>query len=248
MTETVHHYCGDAGRRYQAEKRAVPDLAYDWVARLRAEKFAPYVGASDVVFEYGVGLGWNLAMLKGRRRLGYDVAEFLGPGLEARGIEFVPETGSLETGSVDYVICHHTLEHLQAPVLALREMKRLLRFGGRIWLSVPYERERRYREFHPDEPNHHLYSWNVQTLGNLLVEMGFVLGEARLGRFGYDRFAAVLSLRWGWGERGYRCIRRILHLLRPVWEVRVLGSQPAGAPGASVDVEGPQGRGCGGTG
>jgi SAM-dependent methyltransferase len=143
MTDTVDHYCGDAGQRYQAEKRAVPEAAYDWVARLRAEKFAPHVAAGDIVLEYGIGLGWNLAMLKCRRRLGYDVAEFLGPGLETRGIEFMADTAAVEAGSVDVVICHHTLEHLLAPALALKEMCRLLRSGGRIWLSVPYERERR---------------------------------------------------------------------------------------------------------
>jgi SAM-dependent methyltransferase len=240
MAESAHHYLGDAGRRYQAGKRAVPDAAYDWVARLRAEKFAPHVGTDDTVLEYGAGLGWNLATLKCRRRLGHDIAAFLGPGLEERGIEFVADTKELGSGSVDLVICHHTLEHLVAPAVALQEILRLLRPEGRIWLSVPYERERRYRSFDPGEPNHHLFSWNVQTLGNLVAETGFLVGTARLGRFGYDRFAAVRSLRWGLGERGYRWIRRGLHLVRPIYEVRVIGHKPSriGGGGAPQDGRG----------
>jgi SAM-dependent methyltransferase len=146
----------------------------------------------------------------------------------------------LGSGSVDLVICHHTLEHLVAPAVALQEILRLLRPEGRIWLSVPYERERRYRSFDPGEPNHHLFSWNVQTLGNLVAETGFLVGTARLGRFGYDRFAAVRSLRWGLGERGYRWIRRGLHLVRPIYEVRVIGHKPSriGGGGAPQDGRG----------
>jgi SAM-dependent methyltransferase len=221
------HYRGEVGRRYHTDKRGIPDRAYPWVARLRATKFARHVHAADAVLEYGVGAGWNLAFLNCRKRLGHDVAPFLASTLESHGIEFVPDTGTVEAETIDVVICHHTLEHTRAPAMALTELRRLLRPQGTLWLSVPYEKERRYRRFRPDEPNHHLYSWNVQTLGNLVEELGFELVEASLGRFGYDRFAAVQACRLGLGERGYRLIRGALHLARPGWEVRVLARKPA---------------------
>jgi hypothetical protein len=88
-------------------------------------------------------------------------------------------------------------------------------------LFVPYERERRYRSYHPGESNHHLYSWNVQTLGNLIEDMGFKVMTAGIQKFGYDRFAAVLADRLGLGESGFRLIRISLHLLRPAFEVRI---------------------------
>lgn len=226
MDDSIEYYRGEEGRRYHGEKRGVPEQAYAWIARLRAVKFLPYVNPTDVVLEYGVGAGWNLALLPCRRRLGHDVATFLASTLEAHGIDFVPDTGSLETGTIDVVICHHTLEHVLAPAVVLTEIRRLLRPNGTLWLSVPFEKEARYRRFDPAEPNRHLYSWNVQTLGNLVQECGFTLMKLSLGRFGYDRFAAVHACRWRLGERGYRLIRALLHLARPGLEVRALTGKP----------------------
>jgi SAM-dependent methyltransferase len=222
MDDSIEHYRGEQGRRYHAGKRGMPEEANAWIARLRAVKFLPHVNPGDVVLEYGVGTGWNLASLPCRRRLGHDVATFLAPTLEAQGIEFVPNTASLETETIDIVICHHTLEHVRAPAVVLTEIRRLLRLDGTLWLSVPFEKESRYRRFNPAEPNRHLYSWNVQTLGNLVEECGFTLTEISLGRFGYDRFAAVHACRWRLGEPGYRLIRAMLHLARPGLEVRAL--------------------------
>jgi hypothetical protein len=95
-------------------------------------------------------------------------------------------------------------------------------------LFVPFEKERRYRRFAPTEPNHHLYSWNAQTLGNLVTDAGFELREARLARFGYDRFAATWACRLHLEEAGFRCVRALAHFLRPAWEVRVVAAKPAG--------------------
>jgi len=47
-------------------------------------------------------------------------------------------------------------------------------------LFVPYEKERKYRHYDSKEPNHHLYSWNVQTLGNLVEEIGFKVMEGKI--------------------------------------------------------------------
>jgi SAM-dependent methyltransferase len=225
MGDAEHHYRGDAGREYHSVKRGIPDAAYSWVARLRAAKFAGDVGPEDIVFEYGVGAGWNLALLPCRRRLGYDVAEFLATSVKARGIEWVPEPAALGDATVDVAICHHTLEHVLAPSTVLKEIRRWLRPGGKLWLSVPFEKERVYRRYRASEPNHHLYSWNVQTLGNLVKECGFETSKAGLGRFGYDRLASVLACRFGLGEKGYRLIHATLHLMRPGLEVRVVASK-----------------------
>jgi SAM-dependent methyltransferase len=228
MSSTTQRYEGEQGRRYHEAKRAIPDAAFPWVARLRAEKFAAQVQAGDVVFEYGVGYGWNLAAIECRRRIGFDVATFLALTAQVHGIEFVAETRSLAAGLADVVICHHTLEHVLAPPDVLVEIRRLLRPGGTLLLFVPFEQERRYRRFERAEPNHHLYSWNVQTLGNLVTEIGLDLREAGIGRFGYDRFAAVWACRLRLGETGFRFLRGFAHALRPGCEVRLVAAKPAG--------------------
>jgi SAM-dependent methyltransferase len=216
------HYLGEAGQRYHGEKRGIPEAAIPWLGRLRAEKLAAQVRPSDVVLEYGAGLGWNLARLSCRRRLAFDLEDFLAPSIRAEGVEFVPDTKALPGASVDAVICHHALEHVLQPAAALLEMGRVLRPEGKLLLFVPFERERKYRRFDPAEPNHHLYSWNAQTLGNLVHESGFRVTTAATALFGYERFAAVWAEKLRLGENGFRALRRLLLVLKPAREVRIV--------------------------
>jgi SAM-dependent methyltransferase len=222
IDQAKRHYQGEAGRRYHLAKRGIPEEALPWVARLRARKFAPYIRGGDVVLEYGVGSGWNLAALACARKIGFDVADFLEPSVRALGIEYIGDTQSLPEASADVVLCHHTLEHLLQPADALREMRRLLKAEGRLLLYVPLERQQDGKQFRRDEPNHHLFSWNVQTLGSLVEESGFQVAESGLGEFGYSRFAAAWAVKFRVGERGFRYLRGFLHLLRPLREVRLV--------------------------
>jgi SAM-dependent methyltransferase len=215
-------YQAEQGARYHRDKRGIPESAYPWIAALRARKIQPQVAPADTVLEYGVGTGWNLAALQCQRRLGFDLAESVAPILAQHGIEFIGTTAALAEGSVDVCLCHHVLEHTPLPPQALADIARLLCPGGKLLLFVPYEKERRYRRYDASEPNHHLYSWNVQTLGNLVAAAGFEILEARIGRFGYDRFAGVGAARLRLGARGFRWIRRGLHLVRPLCEVRIV--------------------------
>ena len=98
----------------------------------------------------------------------------------------------------------------------------MLKRAGKLLLSVPYEKETKYRNFDPKEPNHHLYSWNCQTLGNLVSSQGFTEIDCKIGQFGYDRFASKLALRFRLGENGFRMMRTLAHLLRPGNEVRLI--------------------------
>ncbi len=214
-------YTGDAGRAYHCGKRDIPDAAFPWVARLRAEKFVPWVRPGDAVFEFGAGWGWNLAALRCREKSACDISETVVPALKTLGIRIAAGPGDISSSSQDTVICHHVLEHVDDPAAALREMRRILKPDGRLLLFVPFETERRYRRFDPKEPNHHLFSWNVQTLGNLTESAGFSVVQAGTGRFGYDRFAAAWSVKLGGGERGFRLIRALLHAVRPGREVRL---------------------------
>jgi SAM-dependent methyltransferase len=218
------HYRGEAGQRYQQQKRAVPEPAVPWVANLRAKKFQPFIKSTDTVVEFGVGLGWNLANLQCLRRIGTDLEDFLPPALKA-DIEFIAPTEAIPNDLADIVICHHVLEHVENPPTMLREARRVLKTDGQLLAYVPFEKEGRYRHFDLAEPNHHLYSWNVQTLGNLVDSQGFVLQKCELGEFGYDRFASKLALRFSLGHNGFRLFRRLVHLLRPGLEVRLVAKK-----------------------
>ena len=215
-------YRGEAGRAYHENKRALPLVAVPWVSRARAELFRPHVRPDDSVFEFGCGYGWNLAGLRCARRVGHDVAENVRADVAAAGAGFVEQTSTLPDGSFEVAICHHALEHVPDPLGVLGEIRRLLRPGGCLLLAVPYESEGRYRRFDPAEPNHHLFAWNVQTLGNLVGVAGFGLREGGLRRYGYDRFAAKLAVKLRAGERGFRLLRAVGRTLRPLREVALV--------------------------
>ncbi|MBV2125938.1 MAG: class I SAM-dependent methyltransferase [Candidatus Thiodiazotropha sp. (ex Ctena orbiculata)] len=217
-------YQGDQGREYHGKKREIPDDAFPWVAQLRYEKIAPQVRSSDVVMEYGVGFGWNMAKLNCHKRLGFDLAQHLEPMLKRQGIEFISDTSTLSDHSVDVMVCHHVLEHVPVPIDVLAEIRRLLKDDGKLLLFVPYEKEKRYRKYDPQEPNHHLYAWNVQTLGNLVNDCGFEIASSGVRRFGYDRFAANWAQRLGFGESGFRLIRWAAHTLKPTQEVSMVAT------------------------
>lgn len=223
MTGTERHYRGDASKAYHEQKRAIPEPAVAWVARLRAEKLQPFVRPTDTVFEFGAGYGWNLIALSCTRKVAYDIADLT---RSKSAIEWVGDLHTLPAGFADVVICHHALEHVIAPAATLQLLFRLLKTQGTLLMFVPFEKERRYRFFDATEPNHHLYSWNAQTLGNLTAECGFKVDTVQVAQFGYDRFAAKATLRCGLGERGFRAIRSLAHLVRPASEVRLIGTKP----------------------
>lgn len=220
-THVKKRYQGNEGKAYH-RKHDVPQAAQKWIARYRTEKLAPYINLDDIVLEYGVGSGWNLEAISCKQRLGHDLSSFLENQLSEKGIKFIADTNDLAEGSIDTIICHHVLEHTLDPANVLLEIRRLLRNGGKLVLFVPYERERRSRAFNPNEPNHHLFSWNVQTLGNLVCDMGFSIQQAGIGRYGWDRFLAVLALQLKIGAAGFRCLKKLALAVHPLWEVRIV--------------------------
>ncbi len=218
-------YQETSGSQYHDHKRALRPEAREWVMALRAEKFQPYVKPDAVVFELGVGSGWNLGRLRCARRIGCDASTFLADRVKALGIEFISDLQAVPEAVADTVICHHALEHLLEPAAGLRQLARILKSDGKLILHAPWERERRYARYQADESNHHLYNWNAQNLGNLAVVCGYQMNQVRVRRYGYDRFAANLAVRLRAGASGFRLLRAGLITLRPLREVELLASR-----------------------
>lgn len=62
-------------------------------------------------------------------------------GFKAQGIEFVKgdlsKTIPYETGYFDYITCTDGLEHMENPHNTIREFKRLIKKGGKLFVSIP---------------------------------------------------------------------------------------------------------------
>jgi SAM-dependent methyltransferase len=134
--------------------------------------------------------------------------------------------GQIRDSAFDVVLAHHSLEHTPEPARELDEMHRVLRPGGRLLLFVPFERESRYRRFRRGEPNRHLFSWNAQTLANLVETHGFEVLSSECGPTGYERFAGETIARMGLGDLGLRILLGTLRFIRPVEEVRLVAKRP----------------------
>lgn len=235
-------YRGLSGQAYHHGKRGIPVPALPWIYRLRAEKLQPWVAPTDTVVELGVGSGWNLATLPCARKIGCDAVD--DPEIRQRlaqlGIEFVERLDDLDHVMADVLFCHHTLEHLLDPVRALMGFRRVLRPRGLLVLHVPWEIERRYARFDRLEPNHHLFGWNAQSLGNLVTVLGWHIRSVKVQPYGYDRFTASLALRFRLGEPGFRALRWLCLRLRPLREVELVASPgpphaPSPAPAPAPD-------------
>lgn len=106
----------------------------------------------------------------------------LGPGdgwaLEALpggvGAEFDGEQVPLAHASMDAVWCSHVLQFVPEPLVVLQEVRRVLRPGGKVVLTVPHVRPRI-----PDPLDEQVRFYTRRSLRRLLEAAGF---DARVRR------------------------------------------------------------------
>lgn len=213
------HYQRPAGQSYHESQFTITPTAEQWVMRMRASKFQRFIQPGDTVAEYGVGHGWNLARLQCGQRIGFDIGSGVEPVVSAHGIKFAPVWEDIKEASVNVVICHHVLEHVPQPLETLAAIRRVLVPGGTFLLIIPHETEKWLNEYNENEPNRHLYSWNVQSIGNLVHLSGFDILESSIRRYGYDRAAALWAQRVHLGERGFHAIRSAALMVRARHEI-----------------------------
>ncbi len=99
--------------------------------------------------------------------LTHDWSQSPHPG--ARSADLISDLAELhvDAGSFDLVVCTEVLEHVPYPAAALTELHRVLRPGGRIFVTVPF-----VGDLH-EEP-HDYYRYTSHGLRHLLTDAGFV--------------------------------------------------------------------------
>ncbi|HEY8742796.1 MAG TPA: class I SAM-dependent methyltransferase [Chloroflexota bacterium] len=164
---------------------AGPALRLDRTARARLDYAArniPVPRAGARLLDIGCGGGGFLALA---RQAGYEVVG-LDPDPVAlkvaskQGVAVVqaglPATG-LKASSFDVITLSHVVEHLHNPVKGARELYRLLRPGGLVWLSTPNIESDGHRIFGRDwrglECLRHLVLFTPASLAGVLRSAGF---------------------------------------------------------------------------
>jgi SAM-dependent methyltransferase len=82
-----------------------------------------------------------------------------------------------EDESFHIALFHQSLEHMPSPRRTLLEIHRVLKRGGRVWISVPNHNGIQARLFgkwfYAIESPRHLFGFNKQTIIRLLMQTGF---------------------------------------------------------------------------
>jgi hypothetical protein len=106
MSEEGSNWYHEAGEvQYHANVFSADPFVRATIARNRALKLQPLIGAQDRLLEYGVGIGLNLRDLRCRERVGYDLSGYGREACEAEGIAFTDDLESLSGRQFDTVLC-----------------------------------------------------------------------------------------------------------------------------------------------
>jgi SAM-dependent methyltransferase len=144
-------------------------LYYELKAREAEADLFEGIPADAEVFEFGVGLGKNIA--RRERKAGYDLSQYARSFSSQHGIQVFENMADVANERFDVVLISHVLEHLEDPFENLQLLRSKLKPGGKLIVVLPTERHRLV-PFEVDA-DQHLYAWNFRTLNNLLQRAGF---------------------------------------------------------------------------
>lgn len=152
-------------------------------------EFVRSLAEADRALDLGVGDGRLATYLAARDLTGADVSQVAldraRPRLAGATLVLVEPDAPLPfaDNEFDLVVCIETLEHIRDLQLALSEIRRVLRPGGRFALTTPLAS--RWRSLlhgveHPFSP--HLRAFTKQSLRGILGAMGFQVLELDTAR------------------------------------------------------------------
>ena len=168
-----------------------PEPASDW----RFQEFFSDRVPPGRLLDVGCGDGgfMEFAASRGFRTTGFDydqrmVLQARTRGLDAHCAEFEDFVAGRQEGEFDALTLFDVLEHTPEPAWFLRQLKRLLKPGGHLAVTmpnaqrpIPFEREEH------DYPPHHFTRWTPGALARFLEREGFSVQRQN---------AAVLHLRY----------------------------------------------------
>ena len=163
-----------ASDHYDARYFAWQNADIDVKTRIKVRYFAPYVRKTDTVVDFGCAGGGMLAGLDCARRIGIEINDVARAAAQAdHGIEAYASTEAVPDEVADVIVSNHALEHIEAPIDALRQLRPKVKPDGKLVLVLPIDDWRAQRRWDPEDINRHLYTWTPLLLGNALDEAGW---------------------------------------------------------------------------
>lgn len=136
---------------------------------------------SDTVLDFGCGGGYMLEKIKCRSKYGVDINPRARKEVEKKGIKVFAKLSNLpDSLKFDVVISHHTLEHLENPTKAIKDIKKHIRKDGIFICVVPIDDWRIEKQYELEDINKHLYTWTPRLLGNLFGRCGYEIQNVRI--------------------------------------------------------------------
>lgn len=212
MPDPADYYREESGEAYHRsvhQDQLKSEATFLAKASLARHRYFSDLSPDARVFEFGVGLGTNLARLPNPVKHGFDVSGFAAGRAQAAGVHVFTSVDEVPADQYDLVLCRHVLEHVTHPADVLLILKRLLAPGGRLLLILPVERSSRGRTLPKPDVDRHLYSWDLQLIVNLLHHVGMRAIHHR-----YYWYSMQTRLRW---------VRRVLGMATYSGAVTVAG-------------------------
>jgi len=152
------------------DKNLKCDDKYFWArSRAAVDLYFDEVSDNSKIFEYGVGIGQNIASFK--NSVGYDISVEALNACRMRGIQVSDNMDSIPDANFDVALSRHSLEHVPDPLESLIQIRNKLKLGGMLILVLP--KERHGKASFDTDINNHLFCWNFRTINNLLNVAGF---------------------------------------------------------------------------
>jgi SAM-dependent methyltransferase len=197
--------------------RRHPELLEDEDLRQAWSCFADVAYFGDVppgaqVLEYGGGLGNNLLTVAKRAQTWMVEPAEIGRDLARKaGINVASHLGEIAGRQFDIILCRHVLEHVDDPLVTLKQIHQALKPDGRLILVVPCESIKALPS--EEDLDHHMYCWSPRTLGNLLERADYRVTRTYFEYFGAKR--RLLPLYQVLGGNAYaRAVRLVGRIFR----------------------------------
>ena len=155
----------------------VKDLSHDReLARIRCEEYGIFPGEEKMLLDIGSGSGAFVEECRhrGARAFGCELAQYNG-AVAKEFTYFRPfEEIHFPTDHFDIVVIHDVLEHVLDPLAFMKEVVRVVKFGGDIWLDLP-------NAFATSGKHHwkkeHIWYFDEYTIGRLCESAGLVVEQ-----------------------------------------------------------------------